>query len=62
MFQGRYGKGKGQEYLQQFMVEYKMPGIKDWKVYANRKGKEVRLTEDGIEEAISVFYYYFCMF
>ena len=41
LFQGRYGKGKGQEYLEQFLVEYRRPGMQDWRVYSNNKGKQV---------------------
>ena len=42
-FQGRYGKGKGQEYLEKFMVEYRRGGGDnvEWRIYADRKGKQV---------------------
>ena len=41
-FQGRYGKGKGQEYLEKFMVEYRRGDDNaEWRIYADRKGKQV---------------------
>ena len=40
--QGRYGKGKGQEYLEKFMVEHSRGGDNgEWRIYADRKGKQV---------------------
>ncbi|XP_059092604.1 discoidin domain-containing receptor 2-like [Tigriopus californicus] len=39
--QGRYGKGKGREFVENFMIEYKRPGLDEWKVYSNQKGKRI---------------------
>ena len=36
--QGRYGGGQGQEYAEQFVLEYWRPSLKDWKTYRNHSG------------------------
>ena len=44
-FQGRYGKGKGQEFLQQFLIEYRhleMGRANTWMVYSDKNGKQVK--------------------
>ena len=47
--QGRYGKGKGQEFVQQFLIEYRRPrsvkggrGERDWIVYSDKEGTQVK--------------------
>ncbi len=48
--QGRYGQGRGQEYAEQFLLEYWRPGFGDeeeeenWAVYRNHTGHRVRET------------------
>ena len=48
-FQGRYGKGKGQEFLEKFMLEFRRGGDNngEWRIYADRKGKQVNVHLDG---------------
>ena len=31
--QGRYGGGQGQEYAEEFLLEYWRPSLKEWKTY-----------------------------
>ncbi|KAL3275351.1 hypothetical protein HHI36_020118 [Cryptolaemus montrouzieri] len=39
--QGRYGNGQGQEYAEEYMLDYWRPGLGDWVRWKNRSGKEV---------------------
>ena len=39
--QGRYGGGQGQEYAEQFVLEYWRPSLKDWKIYRNHSGHSI---------------------
>ncbi|KAH1008410.1 discoidin domain-containing receptor 2 isoform X1 [Dendroctonus ponderosae] len=39
--QGRYGNGQGQEYAEQYMVEYWRPGLQKWVRWKDRSGKEL---------------------
>ena len=39
--QGRYGGGQGQEYAEQFVLEYWRPSLKDWKTYRNHSGHSI---------------------
>jgi hypothetical protein len=44
LFQGRYGKGNGQEYLEHFMVEFRRPGLlSDWRLYTDKTGNQVSI-------------------
>ncbi|XP_018324973.1 discoidin domain-containing receptor 2-like isoform X2 [Agrilus planipennis] len=38
--QGRYGNGQGQEYAEEYMLEYWRSGFSKWVRWKNRKGKE----------------------
>lgn len=40
--QGRYGNGQGQEYAEEYMIDYWRPGFTQWVRWKNRQGKEVR--------------------
>ncbi|CAH0545928.1 unnamed protein product [Brassicogethes aeneus] len=51
--QGRYGNGQGQEYAEEYMVEYWRPGFSKWARWKNRLGKEFRLNrllEKGVNK------------
>lgn len=39
--QGRYGNGQGQEYAEEYMIEYWRTGFAQWVRWKNREGKEV---------------------
>ncbi|XP_019874685.1 discoidin domain-containing receptor tyrosine kinase B [Aethina tumida] len=39
--QGRYGNGQGQEYAEEYMIEYWRPGFNKWVRWKNRMGKEL---------------------
>ncbi|CAG9771116.1 unnamed protein product [Ceutorhynchus assimilis] len=39
--QGRYGNGQGQEYAEQYMVEYWRSGLEKWVRWKDRHGKEL---------------------
>ena len=39
--QGRFGNGQGQEYAEEYMIEYWRPGFVKWVRWKNRLGKEV---------------------
>ncbi len=43
ILQGRYGKGNGQEYLKEYMVEYRRPGLSKWKLYKDKDGNKVNM-------------------
>ncbi len=45
--QGRYGNGRGQEYAEQFKLEYWRPELDLWHTYRQRDGNDVR-DEDPI--------------
>ncbi|KAF2897530.1 hypothetical protein ILUMI_08645 [Ignelater luminosus] len=38
--QGRFGNGQGQEYAEEYMIEYWRPGFTAWVRWKNREGKE----------------------
>lgn len=40
--QGRYDRGRGQEYAEEYTVEYWRPGLPEWKEYKRWDGKQVR--------------------
>ena len=40
--QGRYGGGRGQEYAEQFRLEYYRPELSQWRSYRRWNGNEVR--------------------
>ncbi|XP_039286881.1 discoidin domain-containing receptor tyrosine kinase B [Nilaparvata lugens] len=39
--QGRYDHGRGQEYTEEYTVEYWRPGLPDWKQYTRWDGKQI---------------------
>ncbi|XP_017777041.1 PREDICTED: discoidin domain-containing receptor 2-like [Nicrophorus vespilloides] len=39
--QGRYDRGRGQEYAEEYTVEYWRPGMTDWKQYQRWDGKQI---------------------
>lgn len=39
--QGRFGNGQGQEYAEEYMIEYWRPNFTKWVRWKNREGKEV---------------------
>ena len=39
--QGRFGNGQGQEYAEEYMIEYWRPNFTKWIRWKNRAGKEV---------------------
>lgn len=41
--QGRFGNGQGQEYAENYMMDYWKPGLSKWTRWKNREGKEVRV-------------------
>lgn len=41
--QGRFGNGQGQEYAEQFMLEYWRPGSSEWVRWRNRSKHEVSI-------------------
>lgn len=41
--QGRYGNGRGQEYAEQFKLEYWRSELELWHIYRQRDGNDVRL-------------------
>jgi len=42
--QGRYDRGRGQEYAEEYMIEYWRPGLMEWKQYSRWDGKQVSAT------------------
>lgn len=40
--QGRYDRGRGQEYAEEYTLEYWRPGLQEWKEYKRWDGKQVR--------------------
>lgn len=40
--QGRYDHGRGQEYMEEYSLEYWRPGFEKWKEYKRWDGKQVR--------------------
>ena len=40
--QGRFGNGQGQEYAEQFLLEYWRPGLNRWVAYRDHTGDRVR--------------------
>lgn len=41
--QGRYDRGRGQEYAEEYTLEYWRPGFMEWKEYKRWDGKQVSL-------------------
>lgn len=39
--QGRYDRGRGQEYAEEYTVEYWRPGLPEWKEYKRWDGRQV---------------------
>lgn len=39
--QGRYDRGRGQEYAEEYTVEYWRPGLAEWKEYRRWDGRQV---------------------
>lgn len=39
--QGRFGNGQGQEYAEEYMIEYWRSGFNSWARWKDRDGKEV---------------------
>lgn len=39
--QGRFGNGQGQEYAEQFLVEYWRDALQQWIVYKDTRGQKV---------------------
>ena len=39
--QGRYGGGQGQEYAEQFILEYWRPSLREWTTYRNHSGHSI---------------------
>lgn len=39
--QGRYDRGRGQEYVEEYTIEYWRPGLGEWKQYSRWDGKQV---------------------
>lgn len=46
--QGRYGNGRGQEYTEQFRLEYFRPELSVWRPYRRWDGKEVLYVQQYI--------------
>lgn len=42
--QGRYDHGRGQEYTEEYTVEYWRPGLPEWREYKRWDGKQVITT------------------
>lgn len=40
--QGRFGNGQGQEYAEQFLVEYWRDALQQWTVYKDTHGQKVQ--------------------
>lgn len=41
--QGRYDHGRGQEYVEEYTLEYRRPGFTDWRRYKRWDNREVRV-------------------
>lgn len=41
--QGRFGNGQGQEYTEEYMMDYWRPGFSKWARWRNREGKTVKI-------------------
>jgi discoidin domain receptor family protein 2 len=39
--QGRYDRGRGQEYAEEYTIEYWRPGLDEWRQYSRWDGKQV---------------------
>ncbi|XP_030749346.1 discoidin domain-containing receptor 2-like [Sitophilus oryzae] len=39
--QGRYDRGRGQEYVEEYLLEYWRPGLEEWKEYRRWDGKHI---------------------
>lgn len=51
--QGRYGQGRGQEYAEEYTVEYWRPNLDSWRKYRRWDGKEVSLAHSKNKETES---------
>lgn len=47
--QGRYDHGRGQEYVEEYTLEYRRPGFAEWRRYKRWDNKEVRGRNSGAE-------------
>ncbi|PSN37828.1 hypothetical protein C0J52_26935 [Blattella germanica] len=47
--QGRYDRGRGQEYAEEYTIEYWRPGLGDWRQYSRWDGKQTRTQETILE-------------
>lgn len=43
--QGRFDRGRGQEYAEEYTLEYWRPGLGEWKEYKRWDGKRVSYSE-----------------
>lgn len=41
--QGRFGNGQGQEYTEEYMLDYWRPGFTKWVRWKNREDHQVRI-------------------
>lgn len=55
--QGRYGNGRGQEYAEQFKLEYWRPELDLWYTYRQRDGNDVRDEDPIITYSVSFIGY-----
>lgn len=46
--QGRYDRGRGQEYAEEYTVEYWRPGLPEWKEYKRWDNRQVGASSVGI--------------
>lgn len=51
--QGRYDHGRGQEYVEEYTLEYRRPGFAEWRRYKRWDNKEVRGGYSGVEVSSS---------
>lgn len=53
--QGRYDRGRGQEYAEEYTVEYWRPGLAEWKEYRRWDGRQVNTLENLVLTVKNVF-------
>ncbi len=56
--QGRYGNGRGQEYAEQFRLEYWRPELAHWRTYRRWDGNDVR--DDQLKYPFSYLFLSYC--
>lgn len=54
--QGRFGNGQGQEYVEEYKLEYWRPGMEKWIRYKDRTGSEVGFHHFADIKAIQLLY------